>query len=130
MLVAAEADNPVAFHRTQVEVVAGDKPLAHRATHTLAVAAAHSPRLEDTPALKTALDDQMDSPKATQVLHWDQWSWFLLLRIGTYREPTAMRVDLTRGSWRTVSISQPEGVHWRLKALAGQAEVKMRYAGG
>jgi hypothetical protein len=95
--------------------VAEDRFPAARATLALVEVAAHSPRLEDTPALKTALktalDDQMDSPRATQVLHWDQWSWFLPLRIGKRREPTPMRADHPRASGRTVSISQREGVH-------------------
>jgi hypothetical protein len=75
------------------------------------VEVAHSPRLEDTLAPTMAVDDQMDSPRATQVLHWDQWSWFLPLRIGMRRESTPTRVDHPRGSRRTVSISQREGVH-------------------
>src|SRR6185437_2189409 len=80
---AVEVDSPVALRHTQAEVaVADDKFPAARAMLALVVAAGHSPRLEDTPVLKMALDDQMDSPRATQVLHSDQWSWFLPLRLG------------------------------------------------
>ena len=127
-------DNPVEHHHTQAEeAVAEDRSPMARATLALAVVVAHLPRLEDTPVLKMALDDQMDSPRATQVLHSDQWSWFLPLRIGKRREPTPMRADHPRGSWRALSISQCEGVHaspqQRLKRLAGQATFKMRYAG-
>ena len=73
----AEEDSPVALRHTQAEeAVAEDRFPAARATLALVEVAAHSPRLEDTPALKTALktalDDQMESPRATQVLHWDQ----------------------------------------------------------
>jgi hypothetical protein len=75
-------------HMQAEEAVAEDKLPTARAMLALAAVAAHSPRLEDTPVLKMALDDQMDSPRATQVLHSDQWSWFLPLRIGIRREPT------------------------------------------
>jgi hypothetical protein len=71
----AEGDSPVELrHRQAEEVVAEDRFPEARATLALAVVAAHLQSLEDTPVLKMALDDQMDSPRATQVLHSDQWS--------------------------------------------------------
>ena len=83
----------MALRHTQAEAaVAEDRFPAARATLALVGAAAHSPRLEDTPVLKMALDDQMDSPRATQVLHSDQLSWFLPLRIGMRREPTFLPI--------------------------------------
>ena len=107
-----EVDSLVALRHMQAEEAAAEDRLqAARAMLALVVVAAHSPRLEDTPVLRTALDDQMDSPRATQVLHSDQWSWFLPLLIGMRREPTHMRADHPRGSGRALSISQCEGVH-------------------
>jgi len=82
------------------------------ATRSQAVEAARSPRSAETLALEMTLDDQTVSLKATPALHWDLGTWFLSSRrIGTRREPTAVRVVPTRGSPRKVSISQREGDH-------------------